>query len=328
MDGSAAEQATVYERLASLRATAALDRTHPELVVSLLPWVLSLDDSGRLMEIFACGVDLLAGRYAALGLGDVLPTDRVWVGVRSSSGGWGGFHYPNQGYRHLQMGAIITRYGDLGSDSATSPDLVALDLLRSYAHDCLHYGTYRQYRLWDAEIARTRYGINARSRDGRTYSAPDADGTRSARNLGIVMEGATDQEAKRITRQAAKRVGVVTPEYGPDWYAFRDVTGRLSSADLVALHDRSIRSRLAQGTVADAYLARMGSYARDIGSRYTTFLREIGRGASDDLHTVIVRAMVSGSLVSLSGSISGTERGRSPHCSARRPTRAKNPVAR
>ncbi|MFB9966221.1 hypothetical protein [Sinosporangium siamense] len=260
-----------------------------------------MDASERLPEIVACGVDLLAGRYAALGLGDVLPTDRVWVGVRSSSEGWGGFHYPNQGDRHLQMGAIITRYGDLSADSATSPDLVALDLFRSYAHDCLHYGTYRQYRLWGTKIVRSRYGINARTLDGRTYSAPDADGTRSTRNLGIVMEGATDREAKRITRQAAKRGGIVAPKDGPDLYAFRDATDRLSFSDLTTLHDPKVRSRLAQGTVADAYLASMGSYARDVGSRYTAFLREIGRGAAEDLHTLIVRAMVSGSLASLSG---------------------------
>ena len=120
----------------------------------------------------------------------LLPIDRVWVGIRSTRpDAFGGFHHPDQGYRHLQLASLITRYGRLSEPSVASPELVALDLLRSYAHDCLHFGSFREYRLQQGRVIRSRYGINWRDEAGRTYCAPDQPGSPSTRNLGIVMEG-------------------------------------------------------------------------------------------------------------------------------------------
>ena len=75
------------------------------------------------------------------------------------------------------MDAAVTVSGDLTGQTPASPQDTALDLMRSYAHDCLHYATFRRYRLTDrGEIARVQYGINFRHSDGRTYSAPDDPG--------------------------------------------------------------------------------------------------------------------------------------------------------
>jgi hypothetical protein len=83
--------------------------------------------------------------------------------------------------------------------------------VRSCAHDCLHYGTFRRYRLSDrGEIARVQYGINFRQPDGRTYSAPDIPGDGPTRKLGIVMEGATDATA--IARQTAQSCGITSAD--------------------------------------------------------------------------------------------------------------------
>ncbi|WP_433255114.1 hypothetical protein ACQPYK_14095 [Streptosporangium sp. CA-135522] len=289
----------LVERLAAQRATAGLDRAHPSLVFSLLPWVLAdLGENSEAQEIFYTGASLLAARYEELGLHRLLPTDRVWVGVRSPrAGAFGGFHHPDQGYRHLQMGAVITRYGPLDNPASASPELVALDLLRAYAHDCLHYGSYREYRLWRGELVRTRYGINSRGVDGRTYSAPDPAGSISTRNLGVVMEGATDREAAAITRQAAQRVGAAEPE-GVDRFAFRDVTGSLTADDLAALPLRQADANR-PGTAED-FLSSMDSYARGVNSRYRIFLSEVGGDEADALHTVIVQATISGCVASLS----------------------------
>jgi hypothetical protein len=85
-------------------------------------------------------------------------------------------------------------------------------LLRAYAHDSLHYSTYRAYQWHVAAtgiaIVRTCYGINFRRPDGRTYSGPDEPDCLSTRNLGIIMERATDHEAQVITRQAADATGM------------------------------------------------------------------------------------------------------------------------
>lgn len=71
------------------------------------------------------------------------------------------------------------------------------------------HATFRRYRLSDrGEIARVQYGINFRQPDGRTYSAPDIPGDGPTRNLGIVMEGATDSEATAIARKTAQSCGI------------------------------------------------------------------------------------------------------------------------
>jgi hypothetical protein len=107
------------------------------------------------------------------------------------------------------MDAAVTLFGDLTGHGPVSPQAAALDLVRSYAHDCLHYATFRRYRLTHrGEIGRVQYGINFRQPDGRTYSAPDEDGTGATRNLGIVMEGATDAEATGIALQVAEAAGL------------------------------------------------------------------------------------------------------------------------
>jgi hypothetical protein len=167
----------------------------------------------------------------------VLPPSRVWVGVASSAppgdpASFGGFHHPGQGYRHLQMTATITAYGPLTPRACTSPQAIALDLLRSYAHDCLHYGTFRRYRLTPGgQIARVQYGINFRALDGSTYSAADPPEATATRNLGIVMEGATDTEATAITRHAAATAAITSMD-GPECvarHAFADTTGTLTA---------------------------------------------------------------------------------------------------
>ncbi|MFF3440266.1 hypothetical protein [Streptosporangium sp. NPDC002721] len=301
LKGGSTSRATLFERLTALRATAGLDRKHPDLTFSLLPWVLgSRPYRGKPVDLFFLGATLLAARYEELGLLQRLPFDRVWVGVRSRRPAFGGFHHPDQGYRHLQMGAVITRYGDLADHTGLRPELVALDLLRAYAHDCLHYGTYREYRLWGDEIGRARYGINSRARDGRTYSSPDPAGSTSTRNLGIVMEGATDREAKAVTRQAAQRAKVSEPSASPDRYLFRDVTGSLEAGDLMVLRDPVQRLAASRSIESDDFLRRMGVYNSDVGARYELFLAEIGRDEAEDLHTVILGAMISGSLTRLS----------------------------
>ncbi len=167
------------------------------------------------------GISDTARRYSELGLTSLLPPDRAWIATTSDDhSAFGGFHYPSQGYRHWQMIAVITRYGHLASPEPPNPQLAALDLIRAYAHDSLHYGTYRRYQHNPDGTGpvRTRYGINFRRPDGRPYSRPDAPGTISTRNLGIIMEGATeswkaltDREARAITRSTALRARITPP---------------------------------------------------------------------------------------------------------------------
>jgi len=129
---------------------------------------------------------------------------------------------------------LARRDSDLTGRARLCPQSAALDLVRSYAHDCLHCATFRRYQLTDrGEIARVQYGINLRRLDGRTYSAPDEPGNGPTRNLGIVMEGVTDAEATGIARQTAEFCGIsgMDPEADVRSLAFADVTGTIT-ADL------------------------------------------------------------------------------------------------
>jgi hypothetical protein len=204
LHGSTAQQTRMRQLLDGLR-TGPESAPLPDVETCSLPELLESCMTDR--DLFYDGYAVMAARYRQLGVSALLPFDRVRTGIRSSTAkgstrSYGGFHHPGQGYRHLQMTATITAYGDLSAPRPAAPQSVALDLLRSYAHDCLHYATFRRYTLTGrGQITRVQYGINFRHPDGRTYSAPDPPGAYTTRNLGIVMEGATDTEATTIARQ-------------------------------------------------------------------------------------------------------------------------------
>ncbi len=304
LDGNPEATAELLGRLTELRSTPHLHRDHPGILFVTLADALALNLVDR--GVFVAGWQELARRYNELGVGRLLPLERVWYGVRATPGpAFGGFHHPDQGYRHLQQIAIFTAYGDLTQAAPACPRLAALDLLRSFGHDCLHWASYRVYTLRTTErggeISRIRYGINARTVDGRTYSARDQKTSRTTRNLGVVMEGATDREAHRIARAAAERLDVAVHDSASvDYFAYLDETGGLVEADVRILSDRSLRAQIANDPGAEEYLKNMGSYARGVGTRYATFLDEFGAGRDEQLHEVIVRCMISGQLEPLS----------------------------
>jgi hypothetical protein len=99
-----------------------LDRSHPAhpdlTFVTLREAVASWDVQSR--EVFRVGLALAAARGGQMGLRRMLPPDRVWVGVESESvDRYGGFHHVSQGYRHVQMAAVVTRHGCLHGPGPT-----------------------------------------------------------------------------------------------------------------------------------------------------------------------------------------------------------------
>ena len=246
-------------------------------------------------DVFRAGQEVMARRYGRLGVRVLLPLERVWAGTLSAAAAGtaracGGFHHRVQGYRHVQMDASVTVFGDLTGGCALSPQFAALDLVRSYAHDCLHYATFRRYRLSDrGEIARVQYGINRRHLDGRTYSAPDVPGDGGTRNLGIVMEGATDAEATSVARAVARSCGIAAVDSGGGslGLAFAEATGALAAGDAEA----ALSSRL-------PYERSLGGFSRGVTARYRALLRELG-GDPGELHDRFVMAMISGDIPAL-----------------------------
>jgi hypothetical protein len=287
VDGTVAECAHLHLLLSCFRASPPPMRL-PGVTGVPLPDLLAAGTVDP--DVFRAGHDIMAARYEQLGIRALLPLERVWVGTRSAAApgtarSHGGFHHPAQGYRHVQMDAAVTLFGDLAGRSPVCPQSAALDLMRSYAHDCLHYATFRRYRLTDrGEIARVQYGINVRQPDGRTYSAPDEPGDGPTRNLGIVMEGATDAEATRIARQTAESCGITSME--PDapvrGLARADVTGTVT----VGLAGAALSS-------GHPYARSLGRFARTVTLRYQALLTGLARDPAD-AHGQFAAAMVSG----------------------------------
>ncbi|WP_165975776.1 hypothetical protein [Actinomadura rubrisoli] len=280
--GRGPERTQLLERLTAMRLPD-VTSAHPDLAFAALPAALRLPWIDA--DVFTTGVEVLADRYGDHGITRLLPPARVRVGIHAVTGSpFGGFHYPNQGYRHLQMAAIITAYGDLTVTPKPPGALVALDLLRAYAHDTLHFATFRRYRVFEGGIARVQYGLNARGPDGRSRSRRDEPNARSTRNLGILMEGATDREATAVARTTAERCGITRPGRGIDRLAFGDVTGK---PDLGS-------SAFGTGIAESAYSTALHGFWRDITARYAATLRELGGDEHGELHRTIVSAMISG----------------------------------
>ncbi|MEU0804347.1 hypothetical protein [Streptomyces sp. NPDC005970] len=243
---------------------------------------------------FRAGVEIAGHRYAGYGLAEMLPLDRVLVGCESSRiGAFGGFHHPDQGYRHLQMVAVITMCGPMEGRNPERPTLALLDLLRAYAHDCLHYGSRRRYVEVAGVPVRTQYGINYRRASGQSYSAADQRGSHHTRNLGIVMEGACDKEARIITRQAAGQFGVTEPSDVLGALVFRDVTGTLMEEDAGRVVD------VPESEEQTRYAAALSGYEKGVNRRYSHFLEEFAPGEENECHTRLLAAMISGDVAAL-----------------------------
>jgi hypothetical protein len=292
IEGTTTERAHLHLLLTCFRASPPPTRL-PEVTGSRLPELLDTGIIDR--ELFSAGYDIMADRYERLGIRALLPLERIWAGTRSAARPgtartYGGFHHPAQGYRHIQMDATVTVFGDLTGRNPVSPQAAALDLVRSYAHDCLHYATFRRYRLTDrGEITRVQYGINFRAPDGRTYSAPDQPGDGPTRNLGILMEGATDVEATAIARQTAESCGiaVMNPELGMPGLAFADATGTVTAS--------SIEAAL---SLDHPYARSLARFDRAVTARYRALLAELGSDP-DEAHRQFIAAMIDGDLVPL-----------------------------
>jgi hypothetical protein len=292
LDGPPAARRQLRSLLTRLR-TGPQPAPLPHVTCQALPEVLASGLADR--SLFSIGCEFLTKRYTALGMPVVLPPSRVWAGIGSPAppgdpASFGGFHHPGQGYRHLQMTATITAYGPLTPQADASPQAIALDLLRSYAHDCLHYGTFRRYRLTaDGQIARVQYGINFRAPDGSTYSAPDPPEAIATRNLGIAIEGATDTEATATARRAAAAAGITSMD-GPECvarHAFADTTGTLTATAIQQA-----------GAATHPYLRALAGFNRAVTGRYRALLRQLADDPAE-LHQHIVAAMITGSLTGL-----------------------------
>jgi hypothetical protein len=299
--GTADQRKEIAARLASLRSHPDMTDGHPGVDFVTLAELLAMRTPPVDTRVFASGRALLIRRFSRIGVTTLLPPERVWVGTASMNHReFGGFHHTGQGYRHLHMASAVTVYGNLADDQQPDPQLAALDLLRSYARDCLDYATTRRYRLWKNGdgfgLGRVQHGINFRRSDGRVYSAPDPAGSFSTHNAETVMAGAIDREARYIAGRTASHLSLPTPSDVLRRTVLREATGRVNDRDLQWLDDR----RPGDGRDEASFLTNAAEHVRAVVKPYDGFLHEIGTKDPPSLHRVITGAMLTGDLSELS----------------------------
>lgn len=104
------------------------------------------------------------------------------------------------------------------------------------------------------------------------------------------MEGACDREAQRVTRETAARATIGEPEDTRGRLAFRDVTGTLSHDDVTA------ESCEGQTDEAARYIGTLRRYEAEVNCRYAVFLTEFAPGEEEDLHDLLLSAVISGDI--------------------------------
>jgi hypothetical protein len=238
----------------------------------------------------------------------LLDPERVWVGIDAPlhTGYFGGFYHENQGYRYLQQIALFSVSGSL-CQYPLDRTLRTLELLRSYTHDSLHHNTYRLFlptHRPGVSFYRAQYGFNFRRWDGATYSLKDAVYSPTTRNLGNIMEGATDRVAHELVLSVAQLANYQpspSASHPIEDYIYRDCTGQLTPLDMVQMRDTERGTRtLDVSPTFKTYVKPMRLFVQYVTMRYRSFLFELDPDQHFGLHETIVRSMLSGKVKDLS----------------------------
>ncbi len=230
---------------------------------------------------------------------------RVWVGMAAprDAGWFGGFHHIDQGYRYLQQLALTSLSGML-TPYAVPETLRTLELLRAYIHDTIHAATYRLFcpvpsgASSDLSFYRLQYGMNFRRWYGQSYSEKDNVRSSTTRNLGTIMEAATDRFAQECVLALAQQIGYHPPvDSLVETWLYRECTGQLTEQDILLL--RSIERGEIETHVPvefKVYLRQMRLFVQYVTMRYRVFLGECGADKADELHWHLLQATLSGKL--------------------------------
>lgn len=281
--------------------------THTTTSFVTLAQLVSRPEYQRLIDqdLMKQGFDRVDEKLSIYGDLHPMPLDRVWVGIGRTTpdNSYGGFHHPNQGYRHIQECAILSVAG-----SMTFPGLAvwlaSIELLKAYTHDTMHYNSFRTYRRLPEELDaipaggfpfyRMQYGINFRKWDGKSYSDKDPVKRVTTRNLGVIMEAAVDRFAQEIVFDLASSKGYLEPVELIEKTIYRDATGLVTPEDVSMLHSLE---KSEQGTLDDAeqsYLKSLRLFSQYVTMRYRDFFAEYDPDESHNIHQLVIEGILSG----------------------------------
>ena len=193
--GTAEEMTLVANYLQEQRENPPIDKFRLKSNHALITLVTNKITEAFDSELFAYASDL-GLRYLQELAPDILAigSSRYFVGITDDKFDKGGFYSPyGIGYYHYNNIAYTVLLNTLYTSSSK---LIALELCRSYLHDCIHMSTFRSYRICptasgsNPKVSRYQYGINYRDCLGNSYSAPDmTQKYPKAINLNLLMDG-------------------------------------------------------------------------------------------------------------------------------------------
>lgn len=310
--GKSEDRAFVVAELAKFRADhgAYVRASHPTTIFVTLQQLIDLPEHRRLIdpELVGRGLTKLSAALSDYGNFRLMPLDRVWVGIGRTQpdDSFGGFHHPDQGYRHFQECAILSIAGSMAFPGLPTW-LATLELLKAYTHDTMHYNSYRTYHRLPAEsdeipiggfsFYRLQYGLNFRKWNGKSYSVKDPVSRTATRNLGVVMEAAVDRFAQETVFDLARIMKYGEPFDLIGRAIYRDATGLSTLEDVTMLRasekeeQRGVNSAL---PVERVYLKSLRLFTQYVTMRYRNFLSEHDPEGSHDIQKLVIEGILSG----------------------------------
>lgn len=228
------------------------------------------------------------------------PFERVFISVdipnKNPSCCLGGYYSYGQSYYNLEQVSITSILG-FYSVKKYNKELVTLELLRSYLHDSIHFNSFREYRLKDVKehellscdnIHRIKYGFNVRNESGISFSNIDKPGTKSTRNLGVIMEGITDESSKKFISNFIEGQNLNLKNLS----LFENMI-----LDEITNTSRNIYYNTKDGIFTDQelrYISLVNKAYIDVWNPFHEFMNEFSFGKYDSFTGLLMASMISG----------------------------------
>ncbi|UEG51477.1 hypothetical protein LLH06_10875 [Mucilaginibacter daejeonensis] len=147
---------------------------------------------------------------------EFFPIDRAFIGLdklsvtpEDSVTNFGGFYSKYQTYYNIEQVSVGSLLGSYVKKKYNI-NITTLELLRSYFHDSIHFNTFSSYKFrFDRHqaksikdsIHRVQFGFNLKHENGDSFANLDGSESKTTRNLGLVMEGVTDDFCKTVIKE-------------------------------------------------------------------------------------------------------------------------------
>lgn len=259
---------------------------------------LSLFKKG--IEVFYKNIENLTNDY------NFLPLDRVFVGLYKSDTAdrkfneFGGYYSKYQTYYHYEQISVTSLLGCYVSKEYNKA-LTTLELMRSYFHDTIHFNTYRSYKLkynYQVDninlesIHRFQYGFNFRHENGNSFSCPDNLSAKVTRNLGVIMEGITDDFSKASIRNILEQEKITLSDLS---YFENIIFTEMTSNNFKEVYP-------SPNVFDDAeieYINKINQAYKSVWSLYYNFLGEFAIDSKQKFREFLFSTMIAGDFIGL-----------------------------